>query len=325
MTEDPPAPGEHLHPGCFPPDRAYNALAEATTAMSASLRQYAGRTTVTDGAWGTELQRRGLPPESCPDAWNLGNPAAVESVARDYVQAGSQVILTNTFRSSPFVLAQWHLAERAAEIVQAGAAISRRAAGQEVAVFGSIGPSGKIVMMGDVAPEELASTFAAQAAALARGGVDAILCETFTELAELLLAVGAAREATDLPIVASMTFDAGPEKTATIMGTRPGEFVKAAVEAGAAAVGANCGAGPEQFVKVAALLAEATELPVWVKPNAGMPVLRDRRTVFPMGPEEFAGHVPALAAAGACILGGCCGTTPEHIRLVREAVARLAP
>ncbi len=280
------------------------------------------RVLVTDGAWGTQLQAHGLPAGACPDAWNQDNPAAVEAVARSYVGAGSQVILTNTFRSNPFPLAHWGRSD-AADLAEAGAAISRKAAGEGVKVFGSIGPTGKIVMMGDVPAEALTQAFSVQAAALARGGVDAILCETFTELAEAELAIRAAREATDLPVVITMTFDSGPDKTSTMMGVTPADLAAKAAELGAQAVGANCGAGPENYVKVAALFRAATDLPVWIKPNAGLPVIEGGKTVFPMGPEEFAGFARALADAGANLMGGCCGTTPDHIRALRAAIDSL--
>jgi 5-methyltetrahydrofolate--homocysteine methyltransferase len=288
--------------------------------MKRVFEEYRGRVTVTDGAWGTQLQAAGLPPDACPDLWNLENPQAVEAVARGYVQAGSRIILSNTFRANRFSLANWGLGERVAEIAQAGAAISRRAAGQAVKVFASIGPTGKIVMMGEVSAEDIYAAFAEQAGGLARGGADAILCETFTELEEAMLAVRAAREKTELPVVVSMTFDSGPEKTATMMGTTPADLAAAAIEAGAAAVGANCGAGPEHYVKVAGLLRQASELPIWIKPTAGVPALRDGRTVFPLGPEEFAAFVPALVKAGANFIGGCCGTTPDHVRAIGAAV-----
>ncbi len=291
--------------------------------MHEKIKPYAGRTTVSDGAWGTLLAAQGLSPGDCPDIWNLERPEAVQAVARGYVEAGSQVILTNTFRSNRFALAHWSLGDRAAEVAERGAAISRKAAGNAVAVFGSIGPSGKIIMMEEVPVEEILSAFADQAAGLARGGADAILCETFAEWEELALAVAAAGEATDLPVVASMSFDSGPERTATMMGVKPSDLAARAAEAGASVVGANCGAGPANLLKVVALLRQATKLPIWVKPNAGLPETRAGKTIFPMGPEEFAGFVPALVQAGANFLGGCCGTTPEHVRAIRRAVEAL--
>jgi len=292
--------------------------------MSQKLSKYLGRPTVTDGAWGTQLQEQGLPPGACPDVWNVENVSAVEAVARSYVEAGSEIILTNTFRANRFALEHWDLSERTAELAETGASISRRVAGRDVAVFGSIGPTGKIVMMGDVPAEEIERAFAEQAAALARGGVDAILCETFTDLEELKLAARAARESThDLPMILSMSFDSGPDKTATMMGTTPADLAAAAAETGASAIGANCGTGPENYVKVAKLLRQASPLPVWIKPNAGLPVTREGRTVFPMRPEEFAGFVPTLVQAGATFIGGCCGTTPEHIVEIRRKLGKL--
>ena len=288
--------------------------------MSAIGEQFAGAVTVSDGAWGTQLQAAGLPGGACPDGWNVTNPGAVEVVAQAYVEAGSHVILTNTFRSNRFPLAHWDQADQAAALAEAGAAISRRAAGEGVKVFGSIGPTGKVVMMGDVPEEELHAAFSDQAAGLARGGADAILLETFTELAEAMLAVRAVRESTELPVLVSMTFDSGPDKTNTAMGVSPADLAAAAAEAGAAAVGANCGTGPENYVAVAALLRGATEMPVWIKPNAGLPVVQGGQTVYPMGPAEFAGFAPKLAEAGASFIGGCCGTTPAHVRALRTAV-----
>ncbi|MHC4718222.1 MAG: homocysteine S-methyltransferase family protein [Planctomycetota bacterium] len=293
--------------------------------MDTPFEEFAGRVVVTDGAWGTQLQAAGLPAGACPEAWNRTNPAPVEAVARSYVQAGSDVILTNTFRANRFALTEAGMAEQAADLAEAGAAISRRAGGDAVRVFGSMGPTGKILMMGDVSADEVYAAFADQAAALARGGCDAIVCETFADLAEATHAVRAARDAAGLPVVVSMTFDSGPDKTATMMGVTPADLAGAAERLGASAVGANCGAGPEHYVTVAALLRQATSLPIWIKPNAGLPVLQAGRTVFPMGPAEFAGFVPTLIDAGASFLGGCCGTTPDHIRAVREAVDRQAP
>lgn len=288
--------------------------------MGASLSDYLGRVTITDGGWGTQLQLAGLAPGACPDELNASNPAAVEAVARSYVQAGSRIILTNTFSSNRVSLAKYGLEARAADLSERGAAISRRAAGRDVKVFGSIGPSGKIVMMGQAAPEELTEAFAAQAAALERGGCDALVCESFAELEEIVLAIRAACQATKLPVVASMTFDSGPDKTSTMMGNAPAEVAAAAASAGAAAIGANCGVGPEVLVKVTALLRVATALPIWMKPNAGLPVVQQGKTSFPMGPAEFTAFARQFASAGANFLGGCCGTNPEHIKALCQAV-----
>jgi methionine synthase I (cobalamin-dependent) len=289
--------------------------------MSLDLREFGRSVRVLDGAWGTQLQARGLPAGACPERWNTEHPEAVEAVARGYVEAGSDVILTNTFGGNRFVLAAHDEAGRAAELCEAGAAISRRAAGEAVKVFGSIGPTGKIVMTGEVAEDRLAAAFAEAAEALAWGGADAFILETFNELAEARIALRAVREAAaELPVVVSMTFASGPEKSRTMMGNSPAELAGMAEAEGAAAVGANCGVGPDNYVGVARLLAEATDLPVWIKANAGLPEMVRGRVRYPMGPEQFAGAVPALIEAGARFIGGCCGTGPDHVRAIRKAV-----
>jgi 5-methyltetrahydrofolate--homocysteine methyltransferase len=288
--------------------------------MTLNLKGFAAKVRVTDGAWGTELQSHGLAAGSCPELWNVESPDAVEAVASSYVEAGSDAIITNTFGGNRFVLAGHGAGDRVAELVEAGVVISRRAAGADVKVFASIGPTGKIVMMDEVPAGELSEAFAEAAEAAARGGADAIVLETFNELDEARLALQAVREACELPVVVCMTFASGPDGTASMMGNTPADLAAAAESAGAAAVGANCGCGPDNYVKVAALLREATALPIWIKANAGLPAIVEGKTAFPMGPEEFATYAPKLIAAGANFIGGCCGTNPEFIRSVRAAV-----
>ncbi len=276
---------------------------------------------VTDGAWGTQMQARGLGAGECPDAWNLSNAERVEEVARAYVEAGSQIILTNTFRASRFGLAKHGLAERAAEINRAGAEISRRAAAGRARVFASIGPSGVILMMGQTSEEELRQAFDEQAQALADGGADAIVVETMADPAEAKLAVAAAR-ATGLPVVACMTFDSGKDRDRTMMGTTPEQAAEQLAEAGADVIGSNCGQGIEGYVPIAKRLKAATDRPIWIKANAGLPEVVDGQTVWKQTPEEFASYVPALVEAGASFLGGCCGTSPEFIRAIQEKLRR---
>jgi methionine synthase I (cobalamin-dependent) len=288
------------------------------------LKTFAKKVRLTDGAWGTQLQLRGLPPGLAPEAWNTQQPAQVEAVGAAYVQAGSEIILTNTFGGNRFALAGHGLAANTADLVERGAAASRRAAAGKAMVFGSIGPTGKIVMMNEVPEEQLELAFAEAATALAHGGVDAIVLETFNELDELEIALRAVKEATQLPVVASMTFASGPQQTATMMGNTPADLAHLAQELGADAVGANCGHGPEGYIRVAELLRAATSLPVWIKPNAGLPqVAADGTTTVPMGPAEFAGFAARLVAAGANFLGGCCGSTPRHISALRNAIDEL--
>jgi 5-methyltetrahydrofolate--homocysteine methyltransferase len=291
--------------------------------MAFDLKSFTSTVRVSDGAWGTQLQARGLPVGSPPELWNVENPAAVSEVASGYVAAGSDVILANTFGANRLVMAPYGAADRITELAEAGAAISRQAAGDKVKVFGSIGPSGVIVMMGDVPADELVASFAETAQAAINGGVDAFVLETFNEIDELALAIKGVRSVSDLPIVASMTFDSGPDQTATMMGAAPKDLAAVAAEHGADAVGANCGLGPDKLLTVVGLLREATDLPIWSKANAGLPVVADGETTFPMGSTEFATFVPALVDAGANFIGGCCGTTPEHIKAVRSAVNSL--
>jgi len=281
---------------------------------------------ILDGAWGTELQRRGLPAGASPELWNRENPGAVESVARGYVEAGSEIILTNTFGANRYVLARYNAAERTKELAEAGVAISRNAAGTAVQVFASAGPTGSIVMMGDVDQDAVVETYAETAVALARGGADAIVLETFNELAELSLAFRGVKDGCDLPIVVSMSFAAGPDGTATIMGNRPEDLARMAEDCGADAVGANCGIGPDTYVKVARRLASATTLPVWIKPNAGSPQIGPNgMTQFPIGPQEFASYAPQLVESGARFVGGCCGTTPDHVRAIVAILRNTLP
>ncbi|MDY6913673.1 MAG: homocysteine S-methyltransferase family protein [Planctomycetota bacterium] len=290
--------------------------------MPLDLKKFAGRLRVTDGAWGTQLQRMGLPAGSPPELWNVENASAVEEVARGYVEAGSDVIITNTFGANRFVLQKHGAGERVGELAEAGAAISRRAAGTQAKVFGSVGPTGRIVMMQEVPAKELSAAYAEAAGALAGGGADAIVLETFNELADAEIALKAVRSACDLPVVVSMTFASGPDKTATMMGDSPADLVQMAKANAADAVGANCGTGPDKYVTIAEMLRQATtqDLPIWIKANAGLPQIVDGETVFPMAPAEFASYVPKLITAGANFIGGCCGTTPEHIRAIRAAV-----
>ncbi len=289
--------------------------------MSLDIRSFTEKLRVTDGAWGTQLQALGLPPGNPPEIWNASSPASVEKVAAGYVQAGSDVIITNTFGANKFVLDSHGAADRVAALAEAGARISLKAVeGTDVKVFGSIGPTGKIVMMGDVSPDELGAAFTEAAEALQWGGVDAIVLETFNELDEARIALEAVKSACQLPVILSMTFASGADGTSTMMGNSPADLAKLAGKYGADGIGANCGTGPENYVKVARMFREVTDLPLWIKANAGLPELVKGKTTFPMGPEEFASFVPQLAEAGANFIGGCCGTTPDHIRRVREAV-----
>ncbi len=272
---------------------------------------------LTDGAWGTELQSRGLQPGETPDSWNLSHPDRVEQVARAYVDAGSQVVLTNTFRANRIALATHPDAERVAELNRAGVEISKRAAGDAARVFASIGPCGKLLLTGEVDEAGLREAFSEQAEALAAGGADAIVVETMSDLVEAGIAVEAAK-ATGLPVVACMVFDSGKNRDRTMMGITPTQAAEELTRLGADAIGANCGTGVEDYIPICATLAAATPRPVWIKPNAGLPELEDGKVVYRTTPAEFAGNVPRLLEAGARFIGGCCGTDPSFIEAMRR-------
>ena len=276
---------------------------------------------IADGALGTELAKRGLEPGQPPELWNAERPDAVEAIARGYVDAGSDIVLTNTFGGSRFKLARPGLEERTGELNRVGAELARRAAGGRALVFASIGPTGEFMAPLGLKPkDDFIACFAEQIAACVEGGVDGIILETMTDLGETLAALEAARQVCSLPVVASMTFARGPAGFATVMGVRPEDGARELDAAGADVVGANCGSGIDHMVEVARLLRSGTARPLWIKPNAGVPELIGGKTVFRETPEEMASRVGELIEAGANIIGGCCGTTPEHIRAIIAAV-----
>ena len=274
---------------------------------------------LTDGAWGTEFQARGLEAGECPDHWNLAHPDRVEAVAKAYVDAGSQVILTNTFRANRLALERHGLAEHLRDLNIRGVEISRRAAAGRAHVFASLGPSGKLLMMGEIAETELRTTFLEQAQALAEGGADALIFETMSDLEEAKIGVQAAR-ATGLPVIVSMAYDSGKNLDRTMMGTTPEAAAAGLTDAGADVIGANCGQGIETYAALCQRLHHATTLPIWIKPNAGLPELVEGGARYQTAPEAFTHHAPALLEAGASFLGGCCGTSPAFIRALRQVL-----
>jgi 5-methyltetrahydrofolate--homocysteine methyltransferase len=274
---------------------------------------------LTDGAWGTQMQARGLSSGACPDEWNLSHADDVEEVPRSYVQAGSHIVLTNTFRANRVALASYDLADKAQDINRAGVEISRRAAGDRAKVFASIGPSGKMLFAGEISPEDLQAAFAEQARTLADSGADGIVIETMAELAEAKLAVAAARE-TGLPVVACMVYDSGQQLDRTMMGVTPEQAAQELTQAGADVIGANCGQGIAGYVEICRRLRAATDRPLWIKANAGTPRMVDGEVIYEATPDEFASHGPALVEAGAQFIGGCCGTGPEFIQALKRKI-----
>jgi methionine synthase I (cobalamin-dependent) len=280
-------------------------------------RWLARRPLITDGAWGTQLQVRGLAPGTLPDTWNLEYPERVDSVARGYVDAGSEVILTNTFRSNTETLSEAGLAGRLVELNRAGVEISRRAAAGRALVFASLGPTGKRLSAGEVTAEAVTAAFTTQAHALADAGADALLLETFSDLEEARLAVAAAKS-TGLPVVASFAFDVGQLPGCTMTGTTPEDAAKAMQAAGADALGANCGTDVERFVGVCRRLKAASTLPIWIKANAGLPKMESGVLSYTMSADRFASYLTELTEAGAAFVGGCCGTGPDFVAALRR-------
>ncbi len=280
------------------------------------------RVYVADGGWSTQLHQRGVPPTAMAEVANFTHADVVVALGRAYLDAGAEFITTNTFGANRLNLERRRIPQTVAELNTRGAELAREAVGtREALVAGSIGPSGKILAVREIKPEELVPVFVEQAQSLRDGGADLILLETFSEIAEVVLAVRAVKDATGLPVIASLSFDSGPQRTRTMMGAQAGDCAAALEDAGADAVGCNCGGGIQFALPAVVALRAGTGLPLWVKPNAGLPDLEDGRAVWKQTPDEFGGYVPQLLDAGANIIGGCCGSGPEHIRRVAALAA----
>ncbi len=284
------------------------------------------RILVSDGAWGTFLQEMGLKSGECPEMWNLEHPEQVRDIARRYSHVGSDMVETNSFGGNSIKLQLYGLSERTEEINESAARLSRAGAGDERWVVASVGPTGKMLVMGETSENELLDAFKQQSVALARGGADAICIETMSAIDEAALAVQAARDCTECEVICTFTFDRTVRGDyRTMMGVSPADAAKSSVEAGAHIVGANCGNGFAGMIDIVEeIRAASVEVPVLVHANAGIPQNVGGKIVYPETPGQMADLVPDLIKAGANVIGGCCGTTPDHIRAIREAVDRLS-
>ena len=276
------------------------------------------RPVLADGASATNFQDMGLEPGVAPEEWVIDAPHRVEELHRRFVDAGSHLVLTCSFGATAPRLADGRLAGRAVEVNRRAAEIAREAAGDGHLVAGSIGPTGQLVEpLGALTREACVAAFAEQARALVEGGVDLLVLETFFALDEALGAIDGVREVTDLPLVASFSFDQG---TRTMMGLSATDVVAATKPLGLAALGANCGRSLEDTDALVAEFLAASEIPLWIKPNAGVPRIIGDAVVYDATPAMLAEHIRAYADAGARIVGGCCGSTPDHIAAIARAL-----
>ncbi|HSW28041.1 MAG TPA: homocysteine S-methyltransferase family protein [Longimicrobiales bacterium] len=290
-------------------------------------RLRSGPTLVGDGATGTLLMERGLPPGRPPEEATLTHPEWVAEVARRYVEAGAEVAETNTFGASPLKLALAGIGEEVERVNRDAVRLAREGAGGKAYVVASCGPCGRLLEpYGDAPPAAVHAGFLVQVGILATAGVDAVFIETMTDLEEAKLAVRAAREAAPaLPVAAMMTFEKTPRGFYTIMGDSVADAAAALEEAGADAVGSNCGNGIGEMVEIAREFRRHSALPVVIQPNAGLPRLCDGHLIYDESPESMADRARELVAIGVALIGGCCGTTPDHIRALRSRIQRHAP
>ena len=275
-----------------------------------------------DGAMGTMLFERGLQPGDCPERINLDKPEMIEEIASLYYHAGADIIQTNTFGASPLKLAQYSLDNKTEEINIAAVQAVRRAAGNNAYISGSCGPCGKLLMpYGDTDPETVAEGFIRQMKALIGEDVDMICIETMTDLAEAKLAIKTARSiSSSIPIAATMTFDYTPKGFFTIMGTTIKQAIVEPIEAGADIIGSNCGNGIENMIKIASEFRQRTSHPLLIQSNAGLPELQGDKPFYLETPDFMAEKCRELLELGVSIIGGCCGTTPDHIAAMRKVV-----
>jgi 5-methyltetrahydrofolate--homocysteine methyltransferase len=276
-----------------------------------------------DGAMGTMLQKRGLAMGECPEAWNLDKPDIVADTHKAYAEAGCDFVETNTFGANSLKLARHGLDSKMDEIVKRGVDIARTAVGGACMVAGSVGPTGVLLEpYGDVSSEQVGDSFRATARLMEGAGIDFFVIETMTDINEALLAVQAAKDVSQRPVVATMVFSKGSKGFKTVMGTSPEEAATRLGEAGAAVVGVNCCSGMSEAAEIMKEFVAATGLPTIAQPNAGLPIVEGGRVIYPETPEAMAAGLEDLLGIGVRIVGGCCGTTPDHLTQMAQLMGK---
>jgi 5-methyltetrahydrofolate--homocysteine methyltransferase len=272
---------------------------------------------IADGATGTQLQKAGLPAGYPPELWNLENPTAIIAHHLSYLDAGSDIVLTNTFGGNAIKLHSHNLESKTGEINTRAAELARKAVGSNRFVFGDVGPSGHLLSpLGDLSEEEAISAFTEQISALVTGGVDAILIETMSSLEEAKAAIQAAKSVTSLPVLVTLSFDT---RGRTMMGVKPSQAVKELWPLGIQLVGANCGRTlTETLTAIHEMKSALPEAVLMAKPNAGLPHLENEESVYDVSPETMAEYALMFLNEGVKIFGGCCGSNPDHIRAISQ-------